>query len=425
MDITQTSSNFNTLSDMQTLQSIQNNSGVTGSTGDFFGDFIQNLLASFDGTSEEKANLITGLSSFTEEKPEENEELMNLIASMMLMGVNYDDVVKNGTFDPTSYITSAVNSTNNNYSSYFDTNTYSDLMTLATNNNTDMNTLMQIANGNDFSDGQLMLELAMNSANLNATNASDFLGSNSSDNFDMTSYLGLNNTNSNTDLASTLYSANSNMSSAIAQAISATQTDSVTNVSAIAEQVEEPTEDPLLGELGGFTQHLPTSNVTTEKVENVQEADFTQELDVEDLNTQITQGIRNGDITDTKEMVIRLRPEGLGEVTVKLVQDNSNNIKIDIVTASERTAQLLNEKLPSLRENMKELQAEISEVFYNDNQGNPEQNAQDRADLWAYSQEQREQRQSINLDELDDLLDDSYDEDTNEVSALGGSKIYI
>lgn len=85
-------------------------------------------------------------------------------------------------------------------------------------------------------------------------------------------------------------------------------------------------------------------------------------IDLDDLSQQINAGLSKGELTEKKELSVKLKPEGLGEVTIKLVKE-ANQIKISIVTAGEQTARLLNDNLPNLKQSMQGMGTDVSEVF--------------------------------------------------------------
>lgn len=66
------------------------------------------------------------------------------------------------------------------------------------------------------------------------------------------------------------------------------------------------------------------------------------------------------------EFVIKLKPEGLGEVVVKLV-NNGGNIEVNLITNNLQTKNYLSEQIGNLRDSLQSLDTQIKEVVY-DNQ---------------------------------------------------------
>lgn len=84
-------------------------------------------------------------------------------------------------------------------------------------------------------------------------------------------------------------------------------------------------------------------------------------VDLSDLSEQIKNGISSGALTDKKEFSVKLKPEGLGEVTVRLISEQ-NKVSVSIVTATAEAAKALNNQLPTLRETMRAMQIEVRDV---------------------------------------------------------------
>lgn len=85
-------------------------------------------------------------------------------------------------------------------------------------------------------------------------------------------------------------------------------------------------------------------------------------VDIADLAEQVKNGVSNGALGQQKEFTVKLKPEGLGEVTIKLIE-NQNKMTVSIVTATSEAAKLLNNELSSLRETMRALQIEVRDVL--------------------------------------------------------------
>lgn len=79
------------------------------------------------------------------------------------------------------------------------------------------------------------------------------------------------------------------------------------------------------------------------------------------LADQVKTGILHNLRLGKNEFVVKLKPEGLGEITVKLVESGSK-LALSIVASNAETARLLNNGLDGLRESLRPYHAEISEV---------------------------------------------------------------
>lgn len=129
-----------------------------------------------------------------------------------------------------------------------------------------------------------------------------------------------------------------------------------------------------------------TTEVESMKVEALETVDMT------DLEAQIRQNIENGGISENQSYKIKLKPEGLGEVVVKLFKAQEQMV-INIVASNENAARLLNEQLPTLRQSMENTQFAVNTVLvdqqaeYSDGQRQTQQQAQgyDNADYSDYT----------------------------------------
>lgn len=91
----------------------------------------------------------------------------------------------------------------------------------------------------------------------------------------------------------------------------------------------------------------------------VAHADFNQQ-DAPEVDQQIQKGITENLINGRKEFVIKLRPEGLGEVTVKLLERPGEASVLSLITSSAESAKLINQKLSVLQEAMRPLQVQVN-----------------------------------------------------------------
>ena len=116
---------------------------------------------------------------------------------------------------------------------------------------------------------------------------------------------------------------------------------------------------------------------------------------------QIETGIKEGIKQKDNNLVIKLRPEGLGEVTVKMTEVGGK-ITLDIVTASQYARNALNTEIDALRENLKQYNAEIASLATADGGFSF---GEDKGDN-AQGKEQRQNGQHIDYVEETDFTDD-------------------
>ncbi|MEG2103965.1 MAG: flagellar hook-length control protein FliK [Oscillospiraceae bacterium] len=79
------------------------------------------------------------------------------------------------------------------------------------------------------------------------------------------------------------------------------------------------------------------------------------------LLDQLSTGIKQSLALGKNEFVLKLKPEALGEITVKLVEE-AGKTTLSITTASAHTAKLLNGELAALREAVAPMHVEVNEV---------------------------------------------------------------
>lgn len=153
-----------------------------------------------------------------------------------------------------------------------------------------------------------------------------------------------------------------------------------------------------------------------------------------EVDQQIQQGITENLLNGRKEFVIKLRPEGLGEVTVKLLERPGEASILSLITSSVESAKLINQKLSVLQEAMRPLQVQVNmaepDHFVEASQAGSEaynehsfladqQNQQD--------QNQKNQRSGKSSGKVFSLTDDSLlvEEVTEETAATDGLDTYI
>lgn len=87
--------------------------------------------------------------------------------------------------------------------------------------------------------------------------------------------------------------------------------------------------------------------------------------DAADLLTQVKTGVMAGMNSGKNEFVVKLRPDGLGEITVKLVEANGG-LSMSIITSNTQVQRLISGEMVGLREAMKPLGVEVQQVVSQD-----------------------------------------------------------
>jgi hypothetical protein len=94
----------------------------------------------------------------------------------------------------------------------------------------------------------------------------------------------------------------------------------------------------------------------------VANADETMTYDTSALYDQVTVGIASGIKSNgDNQFTVLLKPEGLGEITVKMVE-KEGRIQLKLIASSTETERLLSAEIGSLRESLKQFDAEILQV---------------------------------------------------------------
>ena len=100
-----------------------------------------------------------------------------------------------------------------------------------------------------------------------------------------------------------------------------------------------------------------TPEVELPKVQNLSNPLF----DEFNISEQITDGVKANLNLEKSEFTVKLNPESLGEVTIKLAEEGGKMV-LNITAATESTAKLLNSDLTALRDSLGSLNLEIREV---------------------------------------------------------------
>ncbi|WP_099205314.1 flagellar hook-length control protein FliK [Scatolibacter rhodanostii] len=146
------------------------------------------------------------------------------------------------------------------------------------------------------------------------------------------------------------------------------------------------------------------------------------------LLEQLTTGITEH-ITESKnEFTMTLKPEALGEITVKLLETEGGKKTLHIVAANAQTAQLLNQELEALKEAVRPMQVEVHEVV----QKTPE-SSQSFLQQFDMSGQQFGQQQSSpqhssqtqHYRGAQSSFEDEMNEEAEQLLAASGMNIYV
>lgn len=83
--------------------------------------------------------------------------------------------------------------------------------------------------------------------------------------------------------------------------------------------------------------------------------------DADSIMNQVKSGIKTNVAQGKNQFVVKLKPEGLGEITVKMVEAESK-ISLSIVTSNPQVAKLINGELAGLQETLHPYHANVQEV---------------------------------------------------------------
>ena len=120
------------------------------------------------------------------------------------------------------------------------------------------------------------------------------------------------------------------------------------------------------GDFGNQLSEIATANVNASVITPQFELPKVQNLsnplfDEFNVSEQITDGVKANLNLEKNEFTVKLNPESLGEVTIKLVEE-AGKMVVSITAATESTAKLLNSDLTALRDSLGSLNLEIREV---------------------------------------------------------------
>jgi flagellar hook-length control protein FliK len=149
------------------------------------------------------------------------------------------------------------------------------------------------------------------------------------------------------------------------------------------------------GQNQNFITQMPTGIKNVESLQsNISEVNQKAgEVNVENLFEQV--GSRIGMIAkkDGGEMKIKLHPESMGEIHLK-VETVNDDVKIKIMTANKNVKGILESQIPTLKENLSAQNLNLSKVDVNVNLNSGGQNQENSEAAFARQQDQGESRGS-------------------------------
>lgn len=96
-------------------------------------------------------------------------------------------------------------------------------------------------------------------------------------------------------------------------------------------------------------------------VVSTQQVKLPQQVDTADVVEQMRSSILSNLSRHNNEFVVRLQPEGLGEITVKMLE-RKEGIVLSIIASSTDTARLITNEVASLQNALRPLNAQVQEV---------------------------------------------------------------
>ncbi len=161
---------------------------------------------------------------------------------------------------------------------------------------------------------------------------------------------------------------------------------------------QESENGDVSSDLSGIAMANVNANVITQdfelpKVQNLSNPLF----DEFNISEQITDGVKANLNLEKSEFTVKLNPESLGEVTIKLVEEGGKMV-VNITAATESTAKLLNSDLTALRDSLGSLNLEIREVTVEA----PESIEESMAQFNMTSQQFSDRQRAFNNQQQDD-----------------------
>ena len=163
-----------------------------------------------------------------------------------------------------------------------------------------------------------------------------------------------------------------------------------------------------------FTNSLNRLNNT-----NVINMNNVQPVDAENMVQDIVKDVKYMSTVNMKEMVVKVNPANLGEITIKLVEENGE-MKLNIKSSSKETYSLLSQQLGDLHDQLKDQNIKIQDVklslyeedttFFKDGEFNNE----------SFNNENSKQQSSTKLQNnmVNEEEDSSESEDLSNINML-------
>ena len=156
------------------------------------------------------------------------------------------------------------------------------------------------------------------------------------------------------------------------------------------------------GDLSNQLSEIATANANANVITPQFELPKVQNLsnplfDQFNISEQITDGVKANLNLEKNEFTVKLNPESLGEVTIKLAEEGGKMV-VNITAATESTAKLLNSDLTALRDSLGSLNLEIREVTVEA----PESIEESIAEFNMTSQQFSDRQRAFNNQQQDD-----------------------
>jgi flagellar hook-length control protein FliK len=156
------------------------------------------------------------------------------------------------------------------------------------------------------------------------------------------------------------------------------------------------------GDFGAQLSEIATANANVNVITPQFELPKVQNLsnplfDEFNVSEQITDGVKANLNLEKSEFTVKLNPESLGEVTIKLAEEGGKMV-VNITAATESTAKLLNSDLTALRDSLGSLNLEIREVTVEA----PESIEESMAQFNMTSQQFSDRQRAFNNQQQDD-----------------------
>ena len=134
----------------------------------------------------------------------------------------------------------------------------------------------------------------------------------------------------------------------------------------MSESQNSNSQESETGDLSNQLSEIATANANANVITPQFELPKVQNLsnplfDQFNISEQITDGVKANLNLEKSEFTVKLNPESLGEVTIKLAEEGGKMV-VNITAATESTAKLLNSDLTALRDSLGSLNLEIREV---------------------------------------------------------------